>query len=82
MWVGAEAHRYKLKADRPDIKPRSGALSLGRPFKAVNMDAMNSASRERRLNSIVAAATERLLSVLSRALKDPAKFTRPLRGLR
>jgi hypothetical protein len=28
------------------------------------------------------AATERLLGVLSRALKGPAKFTRPLRGLR
>jgi hypothetical protein len=46
------------------------------------MDAMNSASRERRLNSTVAAATERLLGVLSRALKGPAKFTGPLRGPR
>jgi hypothetical protein len=64
------------------IQPRSGEVSLGRPFKAGNMDAMNCASRERRLNSTIARATERLLGVLSRALKGPAEFTRPLRGLR
>jgi hypothetical protein len=66
----------------PDIQTRSGEVSLGRPFKAGNRDAMDCASRERRLHSTVARATERLLGVLSRALKGPAKFTMPLCGLR
>jgi hypothetical protein len=55
-------------------------MNLGRPFKAGIVNSINSASRERRLNSTVAHATERLLVFLFRALKGPAKFTRPLRG--
>ena len=80
MWVGAEAHRCLVKAEKHDIAPRSGAVNLGRPFKAGNMNSMNSASRERRLNSTVAHATERLLGFLFRALKGPAKFTGPRSG--
>ena len=44
------------------------------------MDSMNNASRERRLNSTVAHTTEGLLGFLFRALKGPAKFTKPLRA--
>ena len=54
--------------------PRSGAMNLGRPFKAGAENALRSASRERRLNSTVAHATDFSFHKSVRALKDPAKF--------
>ena len=60
--------------------PRSGGLNLGRPFKAGLRWHINLASRSDRMNSTVADATGAGTPPKFRALKGPAKFTRPLRG--
>jgi hypothetical protein len=60
--------------------PRSGYLTLGRPFKAGTGGVANCASRQRRLNSFVADATVFFIHKFARALKGPAKFIWPLCG--
>jgi len=73
-----------LTAKKIELLPRSGALNLARSLRGRVVYQENISSRQRRLNSVfnIQSSLPRRCDVLPRfrALKDTAKFIRPLRG--
>ena len=81
--MGFASKVFRVNAQFRSFSPRSGGLNLARPFKAGNElhRQMRVASATLEYANFIRRSRDAVsVSLLNRALKDPAKFRPPLRG--